>query len=548
MSTIIKSTWNPPETVTRSNDHFTSWAKSMAPTANPQKNIPDFALRAWKKFINDERWYVVKADKGGKIVTWRREDYRAEALRQLSDKTTYQELSKTEAEGINSELLRCKLGLIDTLVTRGNITRSEAARLRLETTKIPAIYFLPKIHKAKRSDTGTFNGRPIIAAIGSMMKSLDQYLATITAPLLKEIPGSLIDTGALLRDLTSINRVPPSAQLFSADVEALYPNIPWQEGLDSATEFYRLKYLKLAREADRSNKLPPPRPDIFRAILRLTLEKNIFHFQENRWYKQLKGTAMGCSMSVFLANTFMYKRTRHLIESPPKELLYFSRYIDDIIAIFDGEGGAFEKIFYQGTIDENIKLTFVHGHKELEALDVKLTLEADGSVSSKLHRKPTDGHQFLHWASAHPKSLKKSIPYAQLLRIRRNCTHEKDFEEEAKNLLGRFRRRNYPRRVLEQALSKARLRDRDELLETAKGKSADERFTLVLDFDESEANAIRTCTNDFWAKIQKEHTTLPTEPPRLAFRLGHTLGRNLGPIFKRNRPLPEATNSMPISN
>lgn len=548
LSNVIRSKWTPPEALKESSDLWDGYAKAMAPPTNTAQNIPRSAIESWNRFIKSDKWYVVKADKGGKLVTWARDSYKKEAIRQLSDTNTYAELSLSDANALYRDLHGKKARLVRALTARGNITRSESTRILNEPVKMPSIYFLPKIHKEKRKDTGTFNGRPIIAAVGSMLKSLDQYLANITAPILKEIPGSLIDTGALLRDIEKLKNLNAEAQLHSADVEALYPSIPWAEGLDSATELYRSKYRSLTEHAQRINKLPPPRPDIFKEILKLILENNVFHFQESRWFKQLKGTAMGCSMSVFLANAFMFKRTRHLIRNPPRDLLYFGRFIDDIIAVFIGNKEAFVDLFTD-VVDENIKLTYVHGDKELEALDVKLRIENDGTISSRLYRKPTDGHQYLHWSSAHPESLKRSIPYAQLLRIRRNCTFDVDFEREAGDLLQRFRKRKYPEMVLQKALEKARLRDRQSLLDTGNPKPpSGERMTLVIDYSAPERGKLQVRTTEFWQSLRettlrytKASAFLPEDPPRTAFRLGRTLGSKLGPAFKKGQGIDNLT-------
>lgn len=540
VSLILKSTWIPPETLKESSELWQSLGRNTSPRPQVAPNIPRSALESWNKFSKDDRWYVLKADKGGKLVTWAREDYRREAMRQLNDRDTYSELSREEAISLYAELRTKKVEVVNILTSRGNITRGEGSRICSEASDLPCIYFLPKIHKPKRSDTGTFAGRPIIAAVGSMMKTLDQYLAHITAPLLKVIPGSLIDTGALLRDIGKIRGVGKDARLFSADVEALYPSIPWNEGIRSATNFYRAKYSHLQEIAKESGKLPPPRADIFRYLLTLILEWNIFHFQGSRWFRQRKGTAMGCSMSVFLANTFMYYRTKHLIRNPPTGLVYFSRYIDDIIAIYHGSLGNFEQLFANRTVDESIKLTYVDGNRELDALDVRLRIEDDGTISSRLFRKPTDGHQFLHWSSAHPSSLKRSIPYAQLLRIKRNCSFESDFLREAEILLSRFRKREYPERVLRTAFDKARSRDRQELLITGKPKAAEERLTMVLDFDAGEQQTLRESVRSFYERLRDENAlikeTLPADPPRIAFRLGDPLGKRLGPIYKKGPP------------
>lgn len=545
VSKILRSVWNPPESLLESNtlwNRFSLDLKSLWESSIDKSNVPRSVLRAWKGLQGNKDVYVLKADKGGRTIILKRKDYKTEAMRQLSDTSTYQALGREEALSIYESLGKVKREIVILLESKGNITPSEKNRILEEKTKIPPIYFLPKIHKEKRADTGTFPGRPITAAVGSIFKTLDEFLAYTTAPLLKAIPGSLIDTAALLRDLAAINNLPENTILFSADVENLYPSIPWEEGIASATKFYSQNFHLLIKVAEKEGLLPPPEPYIFRRILNLILENNIFHFQNETWYRQKKGTAMGCSMSVFLANTFMYERTRSLIKNPPDGLRYLGRYIDDIVGIWTGKSQEIVNLF-NDTIDENIKLTFVIGGHKLEALDITLELD-NGKIETVLYRKPTDGNQFVPWDSYHPINLKKSIPYAQFLRIKRNCSREEDYEIEAKDLFTRFSERGYPFAVINNAYQKAALIERSKLLmnETIKKKD-EEQLTFVVDYQEGSDRETRKILKDFYIKLMKSPliqelfeygiSPLPFMPPRVATRVAKALGDNLGPIFKK---------------
>ena len=360
-----------------------------------------------------------------------------------------------------------------------------------------------------------------------------------------------MDTGALIRDLARVKNLSPTATLFSADVESLYPSIPWDEGIAAATWFYASRFHVLLGAAKEKGLLAPPNPRVFKQILSVILKRNIFHFQEKHWFRQLKGTAMGCSMSVFLANAFMYKRTRSLLDKPPRGLKYMGRYIDDLVAVWDGKEELNVQTLFENTIDKSIKLTYVLGGKNLEALDLLLSLESDGTISTRLYRKPTDGRQYVHWTSAHPAKLKASIPYAQLLRIKRNCSKDEDFLKEASSLLEVFRIRGYPKEVLSQALEKAKMKGRIGLLvtgkERGKKKGSDERLCLVADYNESEAENLKRSVRNFYQRLLKDplveerveylEAPLPEMAPRVAFRAGQTLGSCLGPIFKKgSRP------------
>ena len=54
---------------------------------------------------------------------------------------------------------------------------------------------------------------------------------------------------------------------------------------------------------------------------------------------------MSTSILVYFANTFMWKRTEHLIVSPPKEIIYLGRYIGGILGIWGGDKSEITKAF-----------------------------------------------------------------------------------------------------------------------------------------------------------------------------------------------------------
>ena len=491
-------------------------------------------------------FYVIQADKGGKTVLWNREEYEREALRQLQDNGVYQELTTAETDTLLKDMEVEKHRIISELTTRNCINKSEASRLRNAPHQIPAIYFLPKIHKARNSDSGTYVGRPIISACNGPLKPLDHFLAWLTKSLLPLIPGSLRDTRDLLTTLEQLGPLPDSASLFSADVEALYPSINADEGISASTRFYASHHHVVRAACREAGLLDPPDPKLFRRILTLIIRNNVFHFQHRKHFRQLNGTAMGASISVFFANTFMYYRTAHLVHSPPSDLVYLRRYIDDIIGIWTGDEKSVEKTFKDVT-DDSIRLTFVKDRKQLAALDVLIILK-DGSIGTKLYRKPTDSDQYIHWNSAHPAHLKKSIPYSQFLRVKRICSEEGDFEEETRRMMVRFRNRGFPEGVLQTALREARDRPRKSLLENAPTRPTG-GLHLVTDFFEPSARHIREGCNTFYqallnSALISERQALapngtlivPEEKPVTAFRVGRRLGATLGPIYKKGGP------------
>ena len=529
--------WNPPQYF----QHTLAWDEALAAlnkkTQHPE-NISSNGRKALKDLEKATDFYVMKADKGGKTVTWSRENYLKEAKRQLSDPNVYVELDANAVTDTLNQIRHERDALANLLLLGKHITPTDHKNFQERPAKASAIYFLPKIHKDKRADTGTFPGRPILAAMASTTKDIDLFLSFLTAPLLQRIPGSLQDTTALINDLEALDNLPTSSLLFSADVVNLYPSIPWTEGITSATKFYAKNHHILSQRATETNTLQPPSPRLFKQLLTLVITRNVLHLQNSNWYQQISGTAMGCSISVYFANTFMFYRTEKLVRNPPEDLLYFGRYIDDLIGIW--KGNKEDIIPTLNTItDEALALTFVISDAPLEALDLKLTL-INGRVNCELFRKPTEGHQYVHHTSMHPPALLKSIPFSQLLRIRRNATQTNNFDVEAARLLERLLKRGYPKKLLTRAFSRAILVRRSQLLRK-KAKTKDtNRPTIVVRYNNKQRNTSRAIHSlykhlqplfaEYNSRLAKP---LPLEIPRIAYSINRRLGDRLGIQYKQ---------------
>ena len=552
MSSITTSSFNPPEYLGEKNPLWTTLLKAANPrTGPPRRNNLSTELRAaWTSLRDNPETYLTTADKGGKPVLIPKEDYIREALRQLQDTSTYEELSQEKAEELLLELKKKKTTLIGKLFKGNLITRTEQRRLGEETWEIPPIYFLPKIHKPINPTSNTYPGRPIIGATSNMLKTLDVYISKLTSTLLRRIPNSLSDTTELLMGLESTPQpLPNSTTLFSADVESLYPSIPWTEGTEAARNFYNDNLHAVREWCDSHSLLPPPPANLFGEILSLILENNIFHFQNRKWFRQRSGTAMGCSISVFLANTFMAHRMRKLREDPPHQLRYLGRYIDDIVGIWDGNNEIEIQNSFASVTDENIKLSWVFSQQTLVALDLRINLQ-NGRISTRTHTKPTDGHQYVHWTSAHPAHLLRSIPKAQLLRRKRNCSNENDFQEEAATLLKQFRARGYPQKVLKEALRQVNAHPRTLTRNNQRNKpDSNPRINLVCKYDKHTIPKLKEELKKFYSKLLEEpliterrdvlgKTPIPEAIPRIALSIDPPLGRSLGKIFKKGTPTP----------
>ncbi|XP_069159832.1 uncharacterized protein [Procambarus clarkii] len=200
---------------------------------------------------------------------------------------------------------------------------------------IPHLYLLPKIHKALEETTGTWQGRPVLSGCRAPTRTVDWICTALLNPLLRLLPERIKDTTDFLKKIAEIRGpVPRGARLFSMDVVSLYPSIPQREAAKVVASFFTDNRAKIRQELQDAG--------VWRTPSKETLEEAILHVMrdtllqfEGLAYRQTKGTAIGASSSVAIAEIFVhvvFERTRSHMKDGPAE--YF-RYIDDIFGIIE---------------------------------------------------------------------------------------------------------------------------------------------------------------------------------------------------------------------
>ena len=117
-----------------------------------------------RSLANDRSIVIKKADKRCCAVVWDREDYIAEAEKQLGDKNVYKFIDFTEK--ILHELAETSNSFFNNLKKKGCITEKELKYFNKEfkkATNLSKLYLLPKIHK-RLFDVP---GRPVISNCGT---------------------------------------------------------------------------------------------------------------------------------------------------------------------------------------------------------------------------------------------------------------------------------------------------------------------------------------------------------------------------------------------
>ena len=78
----------------------------------------------------------------------------------------------------------------------------------------------------------------------------------------------------------------------------------------------------------------------------------------------------------------------------------------------------------------------------------------DDRISTSIYYKDTDSHSYLNSGSSYPSKCKSSIPYNQFLRLRKICSEDDVFQNEATTMEAFFAARGY----LHDLITRARLR------------------------------------------------------------------------------------------
>ena len=144
-------------------------------------------------------------------------------------------------------------------------------------------------------------------------------------------------------------------------------------------------------------------------------------------------------------NTFTPEfEEKHIYPLIKNKSVVYLRYIDDIFMVwtkFESELRHFMNEINQK--HQSIKFDFKFSKEGIEFLDTLVYIDSKNRLQITLYKNPTDCQNYLHAKSAHPFSLKKSIPYSQALRIKRICSTFEEYRKHSQDLIKRFAEKGY---------------------------------------------------------------------------------------------------------
>ena len=450
-SIVNRKLWNPPPHPTdRLLTQFITTLKSAATTHihnsrsfySPLDNL----LHTTLKHLQKQTSIIFKpADKNLGLVLLNTTDYKHMCLQHLNDTDTYKVITDYDPNIVYNKLLRILKDHSKLYAQAHNTQYSTLAKSLLQLHKsdppsrLAVFYAIPKVHKTL---IPPIPGRPIVSSNGTPTFHASVYLDKELQPILKLLPTVCTSSRHLIKDMHN-KTFPPNSVILCADVTALYPNIPITLGISLVQKV--LKELKFFSD----EKLY-----FLMALLRWILTNNYCTFN-NTTYLQLKGTAMGTPTAVVYSNIFLYGiEKEHLHNYTPH---YYTRYIDDVFAIFPTNDLASNYVTAFNSYCPTIKFEAVTIGRSGVMLDLEFTLQLQTSseqdiVIHKLYQKPRNVYQYIPPSSEHKPSLFKNIILQELKRYSTASSLLSDYTSIISSFRHRLLARGYDSSIIDSTL------------------------------------------------------------------------------------------------
>ena len=180
-------------------------------------------------------------------------------------------------------------------------------------------------------------------------------------------------------------------------------------------------------------------------LLEFCLCNTYFLFQ-GQYYEQNQGTAMGSPVSPVLANLyleFFEDRALTTVVNPPR---WWKRFVDDTFVILK-QNMRDEFLQHINSVGPAIQFTTEEQRQDgsMPFLDILVTPQEDGTLTTRVYRKPTHTDQYLQWDSHHNLACKYSVVNSLTHRAKAVCSRSQLLKEELKHLEEVLTQCKYPR-------------------------------------------------------------------------------------------------------
>ena len=144
---------------------------------------------------------------------------------------------------------------------------------------------------------------------------------------------------------------------------------------------------------------------------------------------------MGSPVSPIVANIYMEAFEDRAINTALHPLKIWKRYVDDTFVI-QQESQKEEFFQHINQVGTSIKFTMEEAGPDgpIPFLDLLITPKADGTLTTKVYRKPTHTDKYLQWDSNHNLASKYSVINTLTHRARTLCSTPESINQELEHL------------------------------------------------------------------------------------------------------------------
>jgi hypothetical protein len=495
----LPSSWNPSYLDKRRDIEVTMDVLQHSIKPNTISTIPNISksdIQQYNKLLYDENTLVILADKnlGYAVVT---KSWYLERCFDHLNSPSYNKITDQYHNGANgtSTINFLVNSLTDLIMEYQHQLDSDEIKWILQNPKDEwqpmRFYITAKVHKKP------VKGRPIVPSMTWMTFHLSEWLANQLNPLLANTEWVLKDSYDLLAAFQEINHtnLPQTARVASADVEALYPNMDINTGLQLIKQF--------VEELEWQNR---HKREFLIKAMEFVLTKGYITF-EGEIYQQTNGAAMGSPMIPPYANIFMYQLEKNTVYKYKNSgsLLLYKRFIDDVF-IITRDSNITELQNELNSLHPSIKLTWTSAAKHCSFLDLNVFIK-NNKLHINVYQKQLNTYAYLPFHSYHTKAQKRGFIKGEAVRYARICTSEADFGLMVKLFTLRLQRRGYPLSFIQKSLGQVQHKDRHNYTVTARNNNNKKKAIPLLFKTEYNPvvshNNVRTALNQFTANILK---------------------------------------------
>jgi len=278
-----------------------------------------------------------------------------------------------------------------------------------------------------------------VAGIKSPVAKISSFLDQILRPIFDKVtPYNLTDSIDLLNDLKTF-QTNEKTKLYTYDITDLYTSIPQHEAVMAICEILGTYNIRKV-----NNEIPI---NTIRILLKHVLNNSFFTLQlpgqAPKFFQQIRGGPMGLACTQVLADVYVRKWEKSLVEQQEKEKQLYRRFRDDVFLTTEKTTEEMNDILHDlGKKDPNIQISFETG-ESIDYLDIRISVEVP-SFRTKVYRKLAAQPYILPFHSSHPLHIFKNVVFSAVLRATRICSHVEDLRQEIHKIRIIFLLNKYP--------------------------------------------------------------------------------------------------------